>query len=266
MSGPDNAIYFRDVLSDGVERINPDGTITDIPIPTSDSSTGGIAVGGDGNLYFTESINNTDTGTINAQIGQVILPQASVVASPIPPISLVFGQPLSGVLLSFRDNSPAVSAANFAARINFGDGSGDIINGVNIGNLATVVPDGSGGFVVAINHTYLSPGVYQGTVTISNQAGQIVSSFTVTVVQVVDAAARAFVRRGATSTTPAPAHGSARRSSMPTPSPARRSHLTFSARECSRSSWPRRYPRSRSRRSSTERPRRNPGARASSLP
>jgi streptogramin lyase len=174
--GPDKQIYFVEYAGNKVDRLNADGSFTRIPIPSAGSFPLVMAVGSDKNLWFTESFNSSSSSS--SQIGQVILPQTSVVAQTGSPgntfqIASFTGQPISFAFPFFRDTSPAANATNFAASIDFGDGQ--VVPGV-------VSPPQNGTFIVSGMHTYANPGVYQASVTIFNQAGQAVPiPFTVTV-------------------------------------------------------------------------------------
>ena len=54
-SGPDGNLWFvKDYHSNKIGRITPAGSITEFPIPTASSESGGITSGPDGNLWFTE--------------------------------------------------------------------------------------------------------------------------------------------------------------------------------------------------------------------
>ena len=180
--GPDHFLYFVEEHSNypvgpggnSIDRLNADGSFTTIPVPTPEAVPFAMTVGPDGNLYFTESAVafQDSVHTPISQIGQVILPQTSVVASPVAPLSLTAGQTSSSVFASFRDNSPAALPVNFAATINFGDGQ--VVR-------APVSSDGKGGFLVVGSHAYTNPGAYKGVVTILNQGGQATVPFTAVV-------------------------------------------------------------------------------------
>ena len=56
--GPDQAVWFTEEGGNKIGRITVDGTVTEIPVPTSNAGLGGITTGPDGNLYFTEFRSN----------------------------------------------------------------------------------------------------------------------------------------------------------------------------------------------------------------
>jgi virginiamycin B lyase len=49
-----NSIWFTDTANNAVGEINTSGAIAEFPIPTANSVPSGIAIGPDGNLWFTE--------------------------------------------------------------------------------------------------------------------------------------------------------------------------------------------------------------------
>jgi hypothetical protein len=58
------------------------GIITEFPIPTANSSPGGITAGPDGNLWFTECVSSS-SGCANGQIGR-ITPTGQFTEFPLP--------------------------------------------------------------------------------------------------------------------------------------------------------------------------------------
>jgi streptogramin lyase len=55
VGGPDGSVWFTEMVANKIGRITPLGSITEFPVPTTDSGPYGIAAGADGNLWFTES-------------------------------------------------------------------------------------------------------------------------------------------------------------------------------------------------------------------
>jgi virginiamycin B lyase len=53
-AGPDGALWFTQIGSNQIGRINTSGAFTEFPLPTANSQPGGITTGPDGNLWFTE--------------------------------------------------------------------------------------------------------------------------------------------------------------------------------------------------------------------
>jgi RHS repeat-associated protein len=53
-AGPDGALWFAEASGNRIGRITTDGTVTEIPIPTSGSNPLAITTGPDGNIWFTE--------------------------------------------------------------------------------------------------------------------------------------------------------------------------------------------------------------------
>jgi streptogramin lyase len=70
IGGPDGNVWFTEVQLNKVVRVTPDGTITELVVPTGSSAPSAIAEGADGNLWFTEQTGN--------KIGRIDL------ASPAP--------------------------------------------------------------------------------------------------------------------------------------------------------------------------------------
>src|SRR5438874_817065 len=61
---------------------SPAGIITEFPIPTANSSPGGITAGPDGNLWFTECVSSS-SGCTKSQIGR-ITPTGTITEIPLP--------------------------------------------------------------------------------------------------------------------------------------------------------------------------------------
>jgi hypothetical protein len=78
------------------------------------------------------------------------------------PVSATAGAQFSATVATFTDADPAGTASDYAATINWGDGS------VSAG---TVAPAPAGGFAVTGSHTYASPGAYSTSVAISDTGG-----------------------------------------------------------------------------------------------
>jgi len=62
--GPDGNLYFGERFANNIGMITPQGSITEIPIPTPPGEVGDITKGPDGNMWFTEYGAN--------QIGEVV--------------------------------------------------------------------------------------------------------------------------------------------------------------------------------------------------
>ena len=57
-AGPDGNVWFAELGGDNIGRITPDGTITEFPLPVSNSQPFAIALGTDGAMWFTEAAGN----------------------------------------------------------------------------------------------------------------------------------------------------------------------------------------------------------------
>src|SRR5438270_281937 len=53
-AGPDGNLWFTEYIGNRIGRITPTGTVTEFPIPTTNSQPVGITGGPDGNVWFTE--------------------------------------------------------------------------------------------------------------------------------------------------------------------------------------------------------------------
>jgi len=161
-AGPDGNLYFTEAGGTGsIGVITTAGIISGFHAGlTANSNLAGIAAGPDGNLYFSEGAGD--------RIGQVILPQSSVVPTPGNPVE-VPGQPTTMQVASFFDLSSLANLTNFQATIDFGDGGP-----ATAGSIAKI----GSGFAVAGSHTYSAPGDHVGTVTIFNDAGSKSVTFT----------------------------------------------------------------------------------------
>jgi streptogramin lyase len=124
-AGPDGNVWFTH--GNNIGQITPAGTVTDFPIPTTNSGNWGITTGADGNIWFTE--------TAAGQIGQLVLdggnsgqamlshaPSSAAVGRPtvVPAVDALFagarpesmGNPVVG-----QTPAPAVAAAPLARQV-----------------------------------------------------------------------------------------------------------------------------------------------------
>ncbi len=160
-AGPDGNLWFTEASPNAVARITTTGVVTSFTVGlTANSGLSGIVAGPDGNLYFSE--------TAGDRIGQVILPQTSVVISaPSPSPEPAYGHSYTGVFATFTDNSPAATVANFLATIDFGDGNTGTGTIVPLMSNGVVVP---GSFQVIGTNTYAHSGAFTDTITVYNDA------------------------------------------------------------------------------------------------
>jgi streptogramin lyase len=100
-AGPDGNVWFTEEVGDRIARITPAGTITEFPIPTTDSEPVAIVTGSDGNLWFAEQ-NATKIGRIT--------PAGAITEFPLPS----------------PDNEPRAIAAGPDGNIWFAMDNGDI--------------------------------------------------------------------------------------------------------------------------------------------
>jgi hypothetical protein len=154
--------------STDVQGTNPQATIAwgdghttsgvVVPIP----NTSNLAVDGQ-NTYavpgtYTVTVTvmgtggSTESGQGKATIAAVA-PQAT--GTTITPVA---GESFTGVVASFTDAYPSLSASNYQATVAWGDGHTSI---------GMVAPNGSGGFSVSGTNTYAAPGSQTVTVTIT---------------------------------------------------------------------------------------------------
>jgi streptogramin lyase len=158
-AGKDGSLWFAESGVSQIGRITPNGTntnavIAEFAIPSVSSGVASfpafLAVGSDGNIWFTE--NNGDA------IGKIT-------DSPIT-VNVISYQFTNGILFSnfvayFQDTDPTNAPATaYTAVINWGDGSS------NIG----VVTNSSSPpyFTVAGTHTYTMPALYEVIVTVTD--------------------------------------------------------------------------------------------------
>ena len=154
----DGNYWFTDPVigGDPVGRITPQGVITLFGVPSDNGGLFGIADGPDGNIWFAEALGNL--------IGQAVLAQSitSPIASNPSPVATV---PSLFEVATFVD-SQATNGANFAASINFGDGTtgpGTIIPLFSTGNSTT--------YEVLGSHTYTQVNQFQIALTLSTATG-----------------------------------------------------------------------------------------------
>ncbi len=85
----------------------------------------------------------------------------NAVAAAGAPITATAGSPFTGKVASFTDATPGRGPADFAAAINWGDGS----------TSAGTITGSAGSFAVSGAHTYSTPGTYATTINISDVGG-----------------------------------------------------------------------------------------------
>ena len=100
-AGPDGNVWFTEELGNRIGRITPSGTITEFPIPSTNSQPVAIVTGSDGNLWFAEQ------GSV--KIGR-ITPTGAITEFPLPS----------------PDNEPRAIAAGPDGNIWFAMDNGDI--------------------------------------------------------------------------------------------------------------------------------------------
>ena len=93
----------------------------------------------------------------------VTVADAALSAHPAGPLSASPGKPLSAVLATFTDANPYLQASEFAAAVNWGDGSATVP--------ATVTATPGSGFQVSGTHTFTHTGSVAARVTIVDRAG-----------------------------------------------------------------------------------------------
>ncbi len=102
------------------------------------------------------TVSGTDGSTASGQ-GQATINPVMLLATGTT-ITPVAGQPFTGVVASFTDPYPGLSASSYAATVAWGDGH------TTIGSIA---PNGSGGFNVTGTNTYATAGTQSVAVTIT---------------------------------------------------------------------------------------------------
>ena len=151
------------------------------------TSTGTIAANSNGSFTVTGTYNYTVAGTytimvtvLDAAHDSDTAPSTATIWTPILKASANNLQAdetnsVSGVIASFTDTDSTATLDDFTASINWGDGQSSV---------GTVVEDSSGDLGVAGSHTYAGAGIYNFTVTISDNLGDdTTASATVTVGQ-----------------------------------------------------------------------------------
>ena len=145
----------------GLARVTQQGLTTIVGLQTpSGFSTSGITTGTDGAIWFTDTTSN--------QIGRVD-PGTVTTLGTDHPIGTDPGQnpgslyentlTFTDSVATFFDGNPSGTAADFTARINWGDGSTSD---------GTVAATGPGQFTVSGTHTYAQFATYSASVTITD--------------------------------------------------------------------------------------------------
>jgi hypothetical protein len=152
-SGPFGSTFALQLL--GADSATPQATI----------DPGGavlrLAVNPDGTTTAT-------TFTAGDRVAAAVL--ATVTDAPLQatlvPVHATEGAPFSGPVATLSDANPSASTSDFAAVIDWGDGTPT--------DTGSVAPDGKGGFIVRGSHTYTSEGSPSLTVTIRDRGGSVV--------------------------------------------------------------------------------------------
>jgi streptogramin lyase len=174
-TGPDGFLWFTDFGASRIDRISTLGVVTEFPTPTAGSSPVGIVSGPDGRIWFTESVANK-IGVLNPNNPAEVISFPPILASGTT-VSAVEGAPFANKLVAtFNASNASVTATNFSATINWGDGTAF--------SSGTVNSIGSGSFTVTGGHTYLEEGSYNIAVTIHD----IVNNFDATANTAADVA------------------------------------------------------------------------------
>ena len=73
--GPDDSVWFAEVLGNQIGRLRPDRTFVEYPVPTLDSRPTEVAIGPDGHVWFTErgtaAAPGSKVGKVNPSTGIV---------------------------------------------------------------------------------------------------------------------------------------------------------------------------------------------------
>ena len=105
----------------------------------------------------------TDHGGMSTTVsGTIVVHEAPAAGISVLPVSVTEGTAFSGRVATFSDQNPAARAGDFAATIDWGDGS-------RASGAVSTSP--SGGFQVVAGHTYQHAGSYTITVTVSDAGG-----------------------------------------------------------------------------------------------
>ncbi len=112
---------------------------------------------------FTPQINLSSTGGGSQSVSDVATVLDAVLGNgSLSPLNSTEGASFSGILGSFQDANTNASPSDFAATIDWGDGTQ---------SSGTVSPNGSGQFTIAGNHTYADEGSYTLTATVNDIGG-----------------------------------------------------------------------------------------------
>jgi streptogramin lyase len=172
VSGPDG-IYFlvqpsnndgSNDVSDSLDRLNPDETLSTISTNSALSSASGFAFGADGNLWFTAGPFSPVIGRLDVSPTPVPVPGPALVGAASPNQSLIepVGDATTFQLAGVR-SSPGVTVDS--ATVDWGDGSTPTAGtyaALSVGTLDTAFVDGQ----VSGSHAYAKAGSYTVTVTI----------------------------------------------------------------------------------------------------
>lgn len=153
-SGPDGKLWFSEYGTQRVASLDvASGALAEYDVPTS--PTVRMTAGPDGNIWFTET---TAKRLGYVDLGQ-LQPTVEISANGTT-INAMAGLPFSGPVASFTTNLAGAKPGDFAASINWGDGT------VTAGVIS--LADDGATFVVSGNNTYQAPGSYGVTVTITS--------------------------------------------------------------------------------------------------
>jgi hypothetical protein len=111
---------------------------------------------------YTVSVSIKDVGTATTSVSSTITVSDAAITGVLGPVGSQEGSPYSGVVASFTDANPFAVLGQFSATIKWGDSQT---------STGTIQTNGSGGFDVVSNHTYITAGSYALEVDITSSGG-----------------------------------------------------------------------------------------------
>ncbi len=238
VTGPDGALWFTENNTNKIGRLSASAfsansfttnyngvpatniispaALTEFLIPTNGfpgitNYPYGIALGGDGNIWFTDY----GVGTVDRLIpdGSNLTQFHPTTANPYPTrlvtgldgniwfcefganqiarlvlqgllslqatnVTLTNGLAFSGLLANFQDSYPTNSATNYySVTINWGDGTTDVLPENSASAVIQITTNAVGGFNVMASHSFTNAGTYAATVSVVDINANISTSF-----------------------------------------------------------------------------------------
>ena len=146
VAGPDGAMWIAQGYPNSVARITTSGVVSTVALTSSNALGNALIVGADGKLWI-------DEATAGA------MGRMSAIGGIANNIRAIYGLPFeNGKVATFVDGTSSATSSNFTASIAWGDGA----------TSTGIVTGGGGSFTVRGTHTYVRPGDFPVSVSLTD--------------------------------------------------------------------------------------------------